>query len=40
MPCNIFSRFHYYPCSLRRFVNYYYTVVSVDGGREPFMQNW
>ena len=21
-------------------VNYYYTVFSVDGGREPFMQNW
>ena len=21
-------------------VNYYYTVLSVDGGLEPFMQNW
>ena len=20
--------------------NYFYTVISVDGGREPFMQNW
>jgi hypothetical protein len=20
--------------------NYYYTVISVDGGREPYMQNW
>jgi hypothetical protein len=21
-------------------INYYYTVISVSGGREPYMQNW
>ena len=27
-------------CTVYDGVNYYYTVHSVDGGLEPFMQNW